>query len=174
VIWSLSGKGRSAATDYFAWRACTKVVNATDTVGAVELRKAGKLVTLPHLTPILILDTVPETDSTPMAGLEIRVMGGEYDRLRLWVAESGAARLVPKAPEPPKPTPKAKPRPKPKSPTYKPGMPSQAASQAYRDARKLETEGKLPEAIEAYRALSQSIFPERKLAADRLKVLTGK
>jgi len=54
------------------------------------------------------------------------------------------------------------------------GTPAARASLAYREARKLEADGKTLEAIKAYEELSKSIFPEAKLAEARLKVLTGK
>jgi hypothetical protein len=66
----------------------------------------------------------------------------------------------------------AKARAKPK--TFKSGTPALNASNTYRTARQLETSGKVAEAIVAYKELSGTVFPEARLAAQRLKVLTGK
>lgn len=172
VIWMPESKGALAAIDLYSWFAYSKTLDARDSKGAMELAKAKKLVSVAHLTPFLILDTLPEASINKVPGLEIRVEGGEHNGRRLWVSEGDVTKLIRKAPAPPGPAPKLKARPKPK--TVKPDMPAEAASKAYRDARKLEADGKLPEAIRAYEALSASIYPEARLARERLKVLTGK
>lgn len=93
--------------------------------------------------------------------------------------EDEEAGLIPKvqtkpsqAETPRRPVPVVMPKPKPR--TFKGGTPAARASEAYRAARKLETSGKLREAIAAYEDLSGGIFPEGRMAKARLKVLTGK
>jgi hypothetical protein len=158
------------------------LVGSKDWVRVRAMVEAGRVIEVPNMAPVVVID-VGEISTTHRTAEVARgsrsVMGRVADQtVRSWNVRltdgkhKGASVIVPverlehfvRVQE------KVKPRPK----TFQGGTPAARASQAYRDARKLEGEGKYPEAIKVYRELSGSIFPEAKLAAERLKVLTGK
>lgn len=193
-LYTADGSGSYAAKDMFAYLALIKALKAKDQVGADELIAKKRVAIVPRLTRLLVIERNTNPYSTgEINALEVRFQDGPYKDQAAWVLESEAEKLItvdqlaaikrgqeteaeqltPLA-ERESPRRRAEMPPKRKPKTFKEGTPASRASNAYRAARKLEMDGKLKDAIEAYEELSGSIFPEGRMAKARLKVLTGK
>lgn len=150
-------------------------LKANDSYGIKELVKQKRVGYTPSVTPMLVIKRRENPfigDGVPV--IEGRLLDGPYRNETVWVPEMLTVRrymLVVKNPG----AAGAKKLGKPKA-TLKGGKPAALASMAYRDARKLEGEGRFDAATKAYRAIVETYatFPEAKLATQRLKVLTGK
>ena len=183
VIMSPNGASTIVATRVASSGYLRRMLAQKDKGQIRQLIELGEAVEVPPMAPVMV-DGVADTSehrrltqlqsggSRPVMGYvadstvtawRVTLKEGKLQGTTVIVDPENLEHLVPEEVKV-----KAKPR------TFKGGTPAARASEAYRAARKLETSGKLKEAIAAYEDLSGGIFPEGRMAKARLKVLTGK
>lgn len=184
-VYAAEGSGAYAAKDMFAYTALAKAAKANDDVGIDDLVEKKRVVVVPHLTRLLVIErhTNPYTTGEIKA-VEARFQDGPLKGQTAWVPEQNVERLITAAEL--EAINRAQGRasgrgtatdmtPKRKRKTFKADRPANQASNAFQAARKFDSEKKTKEAVDAYKAVVRDFpnSPEARMSAARIKILAG-
>lgn len=171
------GEGVYVAFSSPAWTTLVEATRARDRAGIAELVKNGGAALIPNATPILFLkefetkqtvgfNGVRKVTVTVATSWEVRIKDGDQKDKKGIVSAGYVCKLASGTSETETASKKTK--------TFKADREANKASNAFRAARRLESEGKTEAAVNSYKAVAKQYpeSPEARMATARVKALS--